>query len=519
MTTHAELRRLVDKLWSYCDVLRDAGVAAIEYVEQLSFLLFLKMVDEREKNPLKPIRVFPTELNVSWDRLASLSGDELEIEYQRVLRELGKQPTNLGVIFRKAQNRVQEPSLLRRLIRDLIGTETWSVGGDLNGDAYEALLQRSASDVKSGAGQYFTPRALIHAMVEVMKPTPDDLIIDPACGTGGFLLSSVEYIERHHASELTPEQRDNLSTGQLVRGVELVDSTARLATMNLFLHGVGRENGEPVIDVQDALASTPKKHASLVLANPPFGKKSSITVTSDMGRAEKEDVSYSRQDFWVTTTNKQLNFLQHIASLMAVGGRAAVVVPDNVLFEGGVGEVIRRRLLAEFDVHTLLRLPTGIFYAGGVKANVLFFDRKRARPEKPWTDQLWVYDFRVGEHFTMKQNPLRDEHLDDFVMSFSADDRSLRKESERFRPFKYDDLIARDRANLDIVWLKDPSLESEDDGVPPEIIAQEIADELQAALDEFAAIAEALAARSTRHSPSAEALLLNSATATNSHDG
>lgn len=495
MADNAELRRLVNKLWSYCDVLRDAGVASIDYVEQLSFLLFLKMADEREKNPLKPQKVFPPDANVSWDRLASLSGDELEIEYQRLLRELGKQPTNLGVIFRKAQNRVQEPSLLRRLIRDLIGSETWSVGGDLNGDAYEALLQRSASDVKSGAGQYFTPRPLIHAMVEVMKPTPDDLIVDPACGTGGFLLSSVEYIERHYGQQLTPEQRDRFSTGQIVRGVELVDSTARLATMNLYLHGVGRENDRPVIDVQDALASAPSRHASLVLANPPFGKKSSITVTADDGRAEREDVAYSRQDFWVTTTNKQLNFMQHIASLMAVGGRAAVVVPDNVLFEGGVGEAIRRRLLAEYDVHTLLRLPTGIFYAGGVKANVLFFDRKRARPDKPWTDQLWVYDFRVGEHFTLKQNPLRDEHLIDFVASFSAADRSLRRESERFRSYRYEELVARDRANLDITWLKDASLDSEDDGVAPDIIAQEIVEELQAALNEFSAVAEALAAR------------------------
>ncbi|MDJ0355805.1 class I SAM-dependent DNA methyltransferase [Paenarthrobacter sp. PH39-S1] len=495
MSNHAELRRLVDKLWSYCDVLRDAGVAAIEYVEQLSFLLFLKMADEREKNPFNPKKVFPLKLDVSWDRLADLSGDALEVEYQRVLRELGKEPTNLGVIFRKAQNRIQEPALLRKLLRDLIGTETWSVGGDLNGDAYEALLQRSASDVKSGAGQYFTPRALIHAMVEVMRPVPADLIIDPACGTGGFLLSAVEYIERHFGTGMTPDQRENLSSGQLVRGVELVDSTARLATMNLFLHGVGRENGEPVIDVRDALSGVPSTRATLVLANPPFGKKSSITVTDDEGRAEREDVSYSRPDFWVTTTNKQLNFLQHIASLMAVGGRAAVVVPDNVLFEGGVGETIRRRLLKEYDVHTLLRLPTGIFYAGGVKANVLFFDRKRGRPEKPWTEKLWVYDFLVGEHFTMKQNPLRDEHLADFIASFAAEDRSQREESERFTSFGYAELLARDKVNLDITWLKDPSLEAADDGVPPEIIAQEIVEDLQSALAEFAAVADALAAR------------------------
>ncbi len=494
----AEVRRLVDKLWSYCDVLRDAGVAAIDYVEQLSFILFLKMCDEKQKNALIPMQIFPPHLKISWDYLVSLSGDDLESEYQRILRSLGTQPTNVGVVFRKAQNRIQEPALLRKIFKDLIGSETWAVGGDLNGDAYEALLQRSASDVKSGAGQYFTPRPLIHAMVQVMEPRPEDTISDPACGTGGFLLAAIEHIEENFGSSLTPEQRSDLSEGRTVHGTELVDSTARLATMNLFLHGVGRENGEPVIDVRDALSSMPTRHASLVLANPPFGKKSSITVVGEDGRAERDDASYSRQDFWVTTTNKQLNFLQHIASLLAKGGRAAVVVPDNVLFEGGVGETIRKRLLREFDVHTLLRLPTGIFYAGGVKANVLFFDRKPANPDKVWTEQLWVYDFRVGEHFTMKQNPLREEHLADFIASYKTGMRSERVESERFKPFSYAELLERDKTNLDITWLKDPSLENADDGVPPEVIAAEIVEDLQAALEEFQAVADALAERAAQ---------------------
>ncbi len=294
---------------------------------------------------------------------------------------------------------------------------------------------------------------------------------------------------------MTTAQRRALSDGRTVRGVELVDGTARLATMNMFLHGIGQATGEPVIDVHDALATKPSRTASMVLANPPFGKKSSITVVGDDGRAEREDVAYNRQDFWVTTTNKQLNFVQHIASLLAIDGRAAVVVPDNVLFEGGAGETIRRRLLNEYDVHTLLRLPTGIFYAGGVKANVLFFDRKRARPNRPWTDRLWVYDFRTGEHFTLKQRPLRDEHLQSFIDAFNADDRSARVESERFKAYAYDDLVARDKVNLDITWLKDPSLTDADDGVPPEIIAQEIVEDLTAALAEFTAVADALAAR------------------------
>ncbi|MED5801134.1 class I SAM-dependent DNA methyltransferase [Gordonia sp. Z-3] len=491
MSNHAELRRLVDKLWSYCDVLRDAGVSNIDYVEQLSYLLFLKMADERQKG-IRRERIIPAALDVSWDRLTELSGTDLEFEYRRVLTELGRQPTNLGVIFRKAQNKIQEPALLGRLITDLIGSEVWSIGGDLNGDAYEGLLQKSASDVKSGAGQYFTPRTLIHAMVEVMRPSPDDTVVDPACGTGGFLLAALEYINEHHS--LDPQQRQDLSEGRTVRGVELVDATARLCTTNLFLHGVGRATGEPVIDVRDALG-TRGDAASMVLANPPFGRKSSVAVIGDDGRPEREDIAYSRPDFWVSTTNKQLNFVQHIASILKIDGRAAVVVPDNVLFEGGAGETIRRRLLAEYDVHTLLRLPTGIFYAGGVKANVLFFDRKKANPGKPWTERLWVYDLRTGSHFTLKQRPMRDEHLLPFIEAFQVANRSARTESERFRSFAYDDLIARDKVNLDITWLKDPAASDLDDGVPPEVIAQEIVDDLTAALVEFAAVAEALASR------------------------
>jgi type I restriction enzyme M protein len=228
------------------------------------------------------------------------------------------------------------------------------------------------------------------------------------------------------------------------------------------------------------------------LANPPFGRKSGFTTVDEFGKVTREDVSYDRTDFWVTTSNKQLNFVQHIANLLKIDGRAAVVVPDNVLFEGGAGETLRRRLLKDCDVHTLLRLPTGIFYAGGVKANVLFFDRKRARPELPWTSKLWVYDFRAGQHFTLRQNKLQAQHLDDFVTAYNPDDRHNRTESERFRCFTYDDLLARDKVNLDITWLRDPDLEDGEGLQPPEVIAQEIVEDLQAALDEFAAVAEAL---------------------------
>jgi type I restriction enzyme M protein len=488
----AETRRLVAKLWNYCDVLRDDGVSTIDYVEQLTFLLFLKMAHERANRRLNPDTALAG-VATRWQSLVDSDGDELEVTYRHVLEDLGKQPGTLGVIFRKAQNKIQDPAKLKKLIVDLIDREQWSSQGvDVKGDAYEDLLAKSAEDIKSGAGQYFTPRALIAAMVDCVQPGPDDTVADPACGTGGFLLAAYEYIREHHGDALTPEQRDRLATGA-IGGTELVDGTARLAAMNMLVHGIGRPSGTSLIEVRDALAEPPARHPSVVLANPPFGKKSSITVIGADGRTGREEISYNRQDFWVTTTNKQLNFVQHIASMLGITGRAAVVVPDNVLFEGGAGETVRRRLLKQFDVHTLLRLPTGIFYAGGVKANVLFFDKRPARPDAPWTTKLWVYDFRTGQHFTLKQNPLRREHLDDFVKCYRpGEPRDTRHETERFKPFTYEELVARDKANLDITWLKDPSLEDADSLLPPEVIAQEIVEDLEAALSEFAAIAEAL---------------------------
>jgi type I restriction enzyme M protein len=496
-----ETRRLVAKLWNYCDVLRDDGVSTIDYVEQLTFLLFLKMGHEQAgRKPFPDLALKP--VGDAWQSLLDADGQDLEDEYNHVLREFGQGDNTLGVIFRKAQNRIQDPAKLKRLIVDLIDKEQWSSQGvDVKGDAYEELLARGAEDVKSGAGQYFTPRELIAAMVDCIQPAPDDTICDPACGTGGFLLAAHSYIERHH-SALTPEQRDRLGGGG-IRGVELVDGTARLAAMNMLLHGIGKPNGRSLIEVRDALAEAQHDHPSVVLANPPFGRKSSITVVVEDGGASREDIEYSRQDFWVTTKNKQLNFVQHIASMLGIPGRAAVVVPDNVLFEGGAGETIRRRLLRHFDVHTLLRLPTGIFYKPGVKANVLFFDKKAGLPGAHRTSALWVYDFRTGQHFTLKQNRLTREHLDDFVKCYRpGEPRGSRIETERFKPFSYDELIARDKVNLDITWLKDQSLEDADSLLPPDVIAREIVEDLTAALAEFTAISEALEQADNR--PSAE---------------
>jgi type I restriction enzyme M protein len=475
--------QIVQKLWNYCNILRDDGLSYGDYVEQLTFLLFLKMADEQSRPPFN--RPSPIPKDFGWDRLVKLDGDELEIHYRHTLEELGKRPGMLGVIFRKAQNKIQDPAKLRRLVADLIDKEEWSsLGTDVKGDAYEGLLQKNAEDVKGGAGQYFTPRPLIRAIVDAIQPRLGEVICDPACGTGGFLLAAHDFIRQHN--QLNKAQLRHLNRDAL-RGVELVDGVARLCSMNLLLHGIGGDSDISVpVTVKDALGA---KHGEyeMVLTNPPFGKKSSVTIVNAAGDEEKQSLIVHRDDFWATTSNKQLNFLQHVFTILKQHGHAAIVVPDNVLFEGGAGETVRRELLKQADVHTLLRLPTGIFYAQGVKANVLFFDRKPAS-EKPWTTKLWIYDLRTNQHFTLKENSLKRSDLDDFVACYHPENRHERFESERFKFFSYEDLLKRDKLNLDIFWLKDESLEDSANLLPPEVIAEEIVEDLQAALEQFSLI-------------------------------
>jgi type I restriction enzyme M protein len=393
----------------------------------------------------------------------------------------------LGVIFRKAQNKIQDPAKLRRLIV-LINAEVWvGLDIDVKGEIYEGLLQKNAEDIKSGAGQYFTPRPLIKAMVEVSKPEPKMTIYDPACGTGGFLIAAHDYLSNSY--QLDKEQKRFLKYDTF-RGKDIVDSVARLCVMNLYLHGIGGDES-PIEGGVDSLASDPGERYDMVLTNPPFGRKSSITIYNVEGMMARQSLTYERPDFWATTSNKQLNFLQHVKTLLKINGRAAIVVPDNVLFEGGAGETIRRKLLHECDVHTLLRLPTGVFYAQGVKANVLFFERKPAR-EKPWTEKLWIYDLRTNKHFTLKTNPLRYEDLKDFINCYNPKNRFDRKETDRFKAFTYDKLMQRDKVNLDIFWLKDESLEDYENLPPPEIIAKEITENLEYALEQFNSINEDL---------------------------
>ncbi|MEO8150655.1 MAG: class I SAM-dependent DNA methyltransferase [Bacteroidia bacterium] len=485
---------IVQKIWNFCNTLRDDGVSYGDYLEQLTYLLFLKMADEYSKPPHKRKDInIPKELN--WESLVDKSGDELERHYNKILRSLGKEKGILGQIFTKSQNKIQDPAKLYKLIQ-LIGAENWvGMGVKDKGDIYEGILKKNAEDTKSGAGQYFTPRELIAAMVACVRPEPKKTIGDPACGTGGFFLGSYDFIARQ---DLDKSEREFLKSNTFF-GNEIVANTRRLCLMNLFLHGIGDISAkESFISPEDALLSTPKTTFDYVLANPPFGKKSSMTITNEDGEEEKDDLIYNRQDFIVTTSNKQLNFLQHIMSMLNTTGKAAVVLPDNVLFEGGVGEKVRQALLQKTDLHTILRLPTGIFYANGVKANVLFFDSKPAS-KNVWTKEVWVYDYRTNVHHTLKKNPLNAESLQDFIACYNPKNRHKRKETwsvsnteGRWRKFDYDELISRDKTSLDITWLKDSSLADLDNLPDPDILAMEIIENLEAGLLNFKTIVAAL---------------------------
>lgn len=483
MTQH-DHSSLVAKVWNYAHVLRDQGISYGDYVEQITYLLFLKMDAERS-DLLGETSIIPAAYR--WEHLASQDGDALTLHYLRTLEKLGQEPGLIGIIFRKAQNKLTEPVRLKRVVSLIDNEGPWiSIGVDVKGEIYEGLLEKNAAEVKSGAGQYFTPRPVIEAIVQCVQPRIDETVCDPACGTGGFLLAAYDYMKgQSRDRELLRRLQHDAFTG-----VDIVDEVVRLCAMNLYLHGIGN-SGSPVRQ-GDSLAVDPGRRYDLVLTNPPFGKKSSYKVVGADGQVTSEREHYEREDFKFTTSNKQFNFLQHIMTILDTNGRAGVVLPDNVLFEAGrAGEGIRKRLLEQFDFHTLIRLPTGIWYSPGVKANVLFFDKKPAARE-PWTQALWVYDFRTNIHFTLKTNPLRRADLEDFIRCYQPGNRGQRQETERFRRFSFEEVTARDKLNLDIFWLKDDSLEDIDSLPAPDLIAAEIVENLEAALEQFRSVAAEL---------------------------
>ena len=479
---------IVSKVWGMCNPLRDDGVSYGDYLEQLTYLIFLKMSDEYEKPPYKKPSGIPQ--GYAWSDMNTLKGAELETKYKEILEKLGEQTGILGKIFQGAVNKIHNAAILYRVVQ-MIDKEKWlAMSSDVKGEIYEGLLQKNAEDIKSGAGQYFTPRPLIRAMVRCMRPEPMKTIADPCCGSGGFFLAAHAFLSDSSNYSLDREQKEFLKNQTFV-GTEIVPMTYKLCLMNLLLHNIGDMYGTPPVTFGDALLTDPGDRVDYVLTNPPFGKKSSITFTNEEGEQDSEDLVYNRQDFWTTTSNKQLNFLQHINTILKATGRAAVVVPDNVLFEGGAGETVREKLLQTTDLHTILRLPTGIFYKPGVKANVIFFDKRPASAERQ-TKEIWIYDLRTNMHFTLKKSPLTDGDLEDFIKCYNPENRYARRETwsednpeGRWRRFTADEIEKRDKKSLDIFWIKDKSLADLDNLPSPDELADDIIENLQSALDSF----------------------------------
>lgn len=470
-----------------CNPLRDDGVSYGDYLEQLTYLIFLKMSYEYSKPPYKRASGIPA--GYTWEDMNTLKGAELQDKYEEILDRLGDEGGILGRIFADASCKITKAAILYRIVQ-MIDSENWvAMSSDVKGDIYEGLLQKNAEDTKSGAGQYFTPRSVIQAMVACVRPEPNKTVMDPCCGSGGFLLAAQRFITENFT--LDREAKEFLKK-EAFHGGELVRTTYKLALMNLYLHNIGDIYGDVPITREDALIADPGDRYDYVLTNPPFGTKSSISFTNEEGEEEDEELVYNRQDFWVSgCSNKQLNFIQHINTLLKATGKAAVVVPDNVLFEGGAGETIRKKLLQTCDLHTILRLPTGIFYKPGVKANVLFYDKRPASPDCQ-TKEVWFYDLRTNKHFTLKKSPMTFDDLQEFIECYNPPNRHDRKETwsesnpdGRFRRFTIDEILARDKTSLDIFWIKDRSLADLDNLPSPDELAADITESLQSALENF----------------------------------
>lgn len=435
---------ILNKLFKVQNILSKDGVGYTDYITQITYLLFLKMDYELLQEGFSS----SIDDEYNWESLKKYKGEELIKHYEKILEVLSKKSGLLGSIFTKAHNKINKPVNLLEII-NMFDEDNWfDLDFDIKGTIYEGILEKNGQDTKSAAGQYFTPRPLIEAMVEVTKPIIGEVVCDPACGTGGFLLSAYSYMKKQANND--KKKLDFLDSHGIV-GYDITPLVVTLGSMNLYLHGIN-DKCRPITE-RDTLEKEPDSFVDVVLANPPFGARPQGS----------SDVSTMRQDFYAKTSNNQLNFLQHIMIMLKQGGRASVVLPDNVLFEGGAGETIRKRLLEDFNLHTILRLPTGIFYAGGVKANVLFFEKGTP------TKEIWYYDYRNGIKHTKVQNKLERKHLDDFVLCYSADDISKRKETYseenpngRWRKYKIDDILGNINTSLDMKWIEINDDEYED---------------------------------------------------------
>ena len=425
---------LTKKVWTLATTLAGQGIGFTDYITQLTYLLFLKM-DNENTEMFGEDSAIPE--GYRWSDLIELDGLDLIAQYESTLKKLSQEENLIGTIFVKAQNKIDKPVYLKKVITMINGEQWLVMDGDVKGAIYESILEKNGQDKKSGAGQYFTPRSLIQAMVDVAQPKIGETVCDPACGTGGFLLAAYDYMKNQSQDKA---KRDFLRDKAL-HGYDNTALVVTLASMNLYLHGIGTDRS-PIL-CQDSLEKAPDTLVDVILANPPFGTRPAGSVDID------------RNDFYVETKNNQLNFLQHIMLMLKNTGRAAVVLPDNVLFEGGAGETIRKKLLEDFNLHTILRLPTGIFYAQGVKANVLFFQKGTS------TKYVWYYDYRTGIKHTLATKPMQRQHLDDFVKCYHAEDISQRKETYseenpngRWRKYPVSELLKRDKTSLDITWIK-----------------------------------------------------------------
>lgn len=471
---------IVGKLWNLCNVLKDDGVTYHQYVTELTYLLFLKMAEETGQQDKLPE-------NRRWQDLVAQAAPNRLRFYEDLLRDFGREGRGIvQEIYANSSTFIKKPATLSTLVSEIEKIDWYSAKAEGMGDLYEGLLQKNANEKKSGAGQYFTPRVLIDSMVAVTQPSPADIIQDPAAGTGGFLIAAHHYIGTHCDQDSWTEAQQRKYAQSTFYGMEHVQDTHRLALMNLMLHGIDNE-GDAGINYGDTLSpqGAALRKATLMLTNPPFGTKKGGGLPD-------------RDDFTYPTSNKQFAFVQHIYRGLREGGRAAVVLPDNVLFEGNIGKSIRTDLMDKCNLHTILRLPTGIFYAQGVKTNVLFFTRGKS--DKNNTKEVWFYDMRTNMPQFGKRTELKPEHFAEFEAAYGTDPQggadSLAKrvdtgEQGRFRKFTRADIAARNDS-LDINWLKDDSVEDAADLPAPEVLAQEAIEELEAALTELQSIIDAL---------------------------